>query len=287
MSIRREKMKSRVLPALKDGAKRLLILLVIFYILVTGGVLFFEEKLLYFPSRDLELTPDQLGLPCEDLRLTTEDGIGVHAWYMPVKDSRFTVLMCHGNGGNISHRLDRALLLQRNLGTDVLLFDYRGYGQSDGQPNEQGTYRDGRAAYRFLTGEKEIAPKRIILFGESLGAAVAVELATGVAAAALVLEAPFSSIPDMAHEVFPFLPVGPLIRNRYENEKKIASIRVPLLVLHGKRDRTVPFEQGKKVFEAAPEPKRFYPISGAGHNDTYITGGEDYWQVWKEFLEEF
>ena len=104
--------------------------------------------------------------------------------------------------------------------------------------------------------------------------------------AALVLEAPFSSVPDMAREVFPFLPVGRFLRNRYENEKKISSIRIPLLVLHGQRDRTVPFEQGRKVFEAAPEPKRFYGIAGAGHNDTYLIGGEDYWQVWREFLNE-
>ncbi len=246
--------------------------------------MFFEERLLYFPLRELEMTPDQLGLPCEEVRLTAEDGVGLHAWYLPVKNSRFTVLLCHGNGGNISHRLDRAILMQRYLGTDVLLFDYRGYGRSDGTPNEQGTYRDGRAAYQFLTGETEIAPQRIILFGESLGAAVAVELATQVPCSALVLEAPFTSIPDMAREVFPILPVGRFLRNRYENEKKMPSLRVPLLVLHGNRDRTVPFEQGRKVFEAAPEPKRFHAITGAGHNDTYIIGGEEYWRAWKEFL---
>jgi pimeloyl-ACP methyl ester carboxylesterase len=286
MLVRREKMKSRLIDTFVARAIRLLVLAVVVYISITGGVLYFEEKLLYFPSRELEVTPDQLGLRHEDLRLMAEDGVSLHAWYLPVKDARFAVLLCHGNGGNISHRLDRAMLMQRYLGTDVLLFDYRGYGQSDAAPDEQGIYRDSRAAYRFLTEEKEVPTERVILFGESLGAAVAVELATEVASAALVLEAPFSSIPDMAREVIPFFPLGRFIRNRYENEEKIPSIRVPLLVIHGERDRTVPFEQGRRVFEAAPEPKRFHAISGAGHNDTYIIGGEEYWQVWKEFLNE-
>jgi fermentation-respiration switch protein FrsA (DUF1100 family) len=175
--------------------------------------------------------------------------------------------------------------MQAKLRTDVLLFDYRGYGRSEGRPDEEGTYRDGRAAYNYLVRECGLAPDRIILFGESLGAAIAVQMATELQARALVLESPFTSIRDMARSVYPFLPVGSLLRTRYDNLAKIQQVTVPLLVLHGTHDRTVPFAQGKRLFEAAREPKRFFGIEGAGHNDTFYVGGEAYWEVWRRFLD--
>jgi hypothetical protein len=246
----------------------------------------FEKRLIYFPFRDLEVTPKELGLRYEEARLVAEDGVTLHGWFLPIEASRFTVLVCHGNAGNISHRLDRAMLMHAKLKTDVFLFDYRGYGLSEGAPDEEGTYRDARAAHRYLSTARGIPPGNLIIFGESLGAAVALQLALEVPARALVLEAPFTSVADMARSVLPFVPIGRLLRTRYDNLAKIGGLRMPLLILHGERDTTVPFAQGRRLFEAAPEPKRFFAIPGAGHNDTYFIGGDAYWQAWGAFLHE-
>jgi fermentation-respiration switch protein FrsA (DUF1100 family) len=167
----------------------------------------------------------------------------------------------------------------------VLLFDYRGYGRSEGSPDEEGTYRDARAAHRWLVEEKRVPRGRLVLFGESLGSAVALDLALSRPCRALVLESPFASVRAMARAVYPFLPLSALVRTRYENEAKAPRLRVPLLVLHGERDEIVPFAQGRRVFAAAPEPKRFYAIPGAGHNDTYLVGGDAYWDAVRDFLE--
>jgi len=264
-------------------------LLVFVAVLIVGLILvpvLLEKRLIYFPFRALEVTPKELGLRYEEARLVAGDGVALHGWFLPVEGSRFTVLVCHGNAGNISHRLDRAMLMHAKLKTDVFLFDYRGYGLSEGAPDEQGTYRDARAAHRYLSTARGVAPGNLIIFGESLGAAVALQLALEVPARALVLEAPFTSIADMAGSVLPFLPVGRLLRTRYDNLAKIGGLQMPLLVLHGDRDTTVPFAQGRRLFEAAPEPKQFFAIPGAGHNDTYFIGGDPYWQAWTVFLDE-
>jgi fermentation-respiration switch protein FrsA (DUF1100 family) len=259
---------------------RILVLLAV----VGALLLLFERRLIYFPMSTLEATPAALGLAHQELSLRAEDGVRIHGWFLPVKDSRGSAVFCHGNAGNISHRLDRALLLQSRLRLDVLLFDYRGYGKSEGSPDEPGTYRDARAAYRWLR-EHGQPPERIVIFGESLGSAIALDLALGSPARALVLESPFTSIRDMARAVYPFLPVWPLVRTRYDNLGKIGRLRMPLLVLHGDSDNVVPFAQGRRLFEAAPEPKRFYAIPGASHNDTYVAGGEPYWRAIAEFLD--
>jgi len=249
-------------------------------------MLLLERKLIYFPQREHDLVPRDLGLAFEDLALTAEDGVRIHAWYLPPPgEPRWTVLLAHGNGGNISHRLDRTLFLQSKVGAAVLLFDYRGYGRSEGSPDEEGTYRDARAAHRWLVEEKRVPRERLVLFGESLGSAVALDLALSRPCRALVLESPFASVPAMARAVYPFLPLSALVRTRYENEAKAPRLRVPLLVLHGERDEIVPFAQGRRVFAAAPEPKRFYAIPGAGHNDTYLVGGDAYWDAVRDFLE--
>lgn len=257
-------------------------------LLVLAGLqvapLLFEKKLIYFPFADHELTPSELGLPYDDVWLRAEDDVRLHGWFLPVPEAAFVVLLFHGNAGNISHRLDRTLLLHSKLQSSVFLFDYRGYGKSEGSPDEEGTYQDGRAAYRYLI-ERGFAPDRILLFGESLGAAVAVQIAREHEAAALILESPFTSIPDMARAVYPFLPLGQLVRTRYDSLGKIAEVRMPLLILHGTRDGTVPFEQGERLFQAASEPKRFHAIPGAGHNDTFLVGGEEYWEAWAGFLD--
>ena len=264
-------------------------LLVFFAVLLLGLLLvpvLLERRLIYFPYRTLEVTPKELGLRYEEARLVAEDGVTLHGWFLPVDGSRYTVLVCHGNAGNISHRLDRAILMQARLKTDVFLFDYRGYGLSQGSPDEPGTYRDARAAHTYLSTARGVTPGNLIIFGESLGAAVALQLALEVPARALVLEAPFTSIGDMARGMLPIPFPGLLLRTKYDNLAKIGGLHMPLLVLHGDRDTTVPFAQGRRLFDAAPSPKTFFAIPGADHNDTYVIGGDLYWQVWSTFLDE-
>lgn len=272
-------------PAVGRRAALRVVLRILVLLVIAGGLLLvFEKHLIYFPMRAHEVTPAGLGLAYEEVELRAEDGVRLHGWFLPVKGSRLTVLVCHGNAGNVSHRLDRALLMQSRLSVDTLLFDYRGYGSSEGSPDEQGTYRDARAAYRWLIARGQ-SPERLVLFGESLGSAVALQLALEVEARALVLESPFASVPEMARAVYPFLPIWPLVRTRYDNIAKVARLRMPLLVMHGERDEIVPFAQGRRVFDKAPEPKRFFAIPGASHNDTYVVGGEAYWRALREFLE--
>ena len=244
-----------------------------------------EDRFIYFPTRDLEGTPDGLGLEYEEALFASE-GHRLHGWFIP-GPLDITWLWTHGNGGNISHRLENLLMVHRRLGVSVFIFDYRGYGRSEGTPSEQATYRDAEAALEYLQGIPSAQDDRIVLYGRSLGAAVAVELALrrGDSIAGLILESGFSSIPAMARRAYPFLPVGPLLRTRYDSLSKMGRIRTPVLVMHSPEDEVVPFEEGQKLFRAAPEPKTFHAIAGGGHNETYIAGGEAYWQALDRFLE--
>jgi fermentation-respiration switch protein FrsA (DUF1100 family) len=252
-----------------------------------GAILFFEKRLIYYPYRDLDVTPKGLGLPHEELALVAEDGVKLHGWFLPAApaaDPRPAVLLCHGNAGNISYRLDRAQAMAARLGTDVLLFDYRGYGRSEGTPDEEGTYRDARAAYRWLRA-RGTPPERVVLMGESLGGAVALRLALEAEARALVLESSFTSVRDMARAHYAVLrPLHPFLRTRYDSLGAIGRLRMPVLVIHGDRDRVVPFEHGERLFAAAPAPKRFLRVPGAGHDDVFLVGGEPYWTAWRELL---
>ena len=262
------------------GALRLVVVLC----LLGGLLLLLETRFIYFPSRGYDATPSGLGLAYEDVWLTAEDGVRIHGWYLPVPRARWVTLVSHGNAGNISHRLDRALFLQARLRSSVFLYDYRGYGVSEGSPDEAGTYRDARAAYRYLVEEKRVKAGELVLFGESLGSAVSLELALARPAAALVLEAPFTSVRDIARTTV-FAPLAPFVRTRYESLARISRLRMPLLVVQGDRDEIVPPVQGRRLFDAAPEPKRYFAIPGAGHNDTYLVGGEAYWRTIAAFLE--
>jgi len=252
--------------------------------LMGGLLLIFEKRFIYFPTRAHEATPSALGLPHEDAWLVTEDGVRIHGWYLPVREARWVTLVSHGNAGNISHRLDRALLLQGRVRSSVFLYDYRGYGASEGSPDEPGTYRDARAAYRWLVEQKHVKADELVLFGESLGSAVALELALERPAAALVLEAPFTSVPDVARRTI-FAPLAPFVRTRYDSLARVPRLRMPLLVMQGDRDEVIPPALGRRLFDAAPEPKRYYAIPGAGHNDTYVVGGAAYWQALTDFLD--
>ncbi|MGH7796213.1 MAG: alpha/beta hydrolase [Candidatus Binatia bacterium] len=244
-----------------------------------------EEGMIFHPSPTVARTPRQVGLQFEDIFFTTRDGVRLNGWFIPHRQARSTLVWFHGNAGNISHRVDNIKLLHDKVKVNVFIFDYRGYGLSEGRASEAGTYLDGEAAVDLLRKKLGANGGKTILFGRSLGAAVAAEMATRFDSQGLILESPFISIAEMARIVLPFLPIGSLLQTRYDVVAKIKQITVPLLVLHGDRDEIVPFSHGKAVFDAAPEPKRFFAIAGASHNDTYIVGGDNYFQQLKEFID--
>ncbi|MHC4065545.1 MAG: alpha/beta hydrolase [Planctomycetota bacterium] len=250
--------------------RRVLIIAMLTYAGVCGLVYIFQARLLYHPSRDCHATPADLGLEFEDLTLTTADGLKIAAWYIPSPAPAGTILFCHGNAGNNSDRLVTIRIL-RSLGYDVLIFDYRGYGRSEGRPDEQGTYRDAQAAWNYLVETRGVPPKRVILLGRSLGGAVAVELAKRQEPAALVVEASFTSLADVARMHYPVLPVRLLCRFSYDSVEKVPSIACPKLFLHATEDELVPLQIGRRLYAAAADPKRFIETP-SGHN----TGGFTY-----------
>jgi len=244
-----------------------------------------EEKFIFYPVATIERTPRDVGLNFDDVFFTTPDGVRLNGWFVPYPGAKVTLHWSHGNAGNISHRVENIKLLHEKVKINVFIFDYRGYGRSEGRVSEEGTYIDSQAALKYLHSRKDVDPKRVVFFGRSLGAAVAAELAAREKCMALILETPFASIREMARVAFPLIPIGGLLRIRYDTVDKVKKIKVPLLVLHGDRDDIVPYEQGKKVFEAAPEPKEFYTIRSARHNDTYAVGGEPYFAIIKDFID--
>lgn len=241
-----------------------------------------QDRLVYFPTRELEATPRALGVDYEDVWLTTEDGVRLHGWFVATPAARATVLFFHGNGGNISHRLERIAIFRR-LGLNLLLFDYRGYGRSVGTPSEHGTYRDARAAWRYLTETRGLSPGDIILYGESLGGAVATHLAAEQTTRAVVVESSFSSMIDLGAEVYPWLPVRWISRYVYPSARNLARVHAPVLVIHSRDDEIIPFHHGQALFAAAHEPKEFLAIRG-GHNDGPLTSGAQYLRGFEGFL---
>jgi uncharacterized protein len=224
------------------------------------------HSLLYFPSRGLAATPAAAGLEYDDAAIETADGERLHGWWVPAHaPPAGHLLLCHGNGGNVGDRVT-AIALLNAAGFDVLAFDYRGYGRSSGRASEQGTYRDARAARAALLERPGVDPERVFYLGESLGAAVAIELAGEHPPAGLILQSPFTSIRDMARLHYPFIPRA-LVPDAYPSLRRIAALDVPLLVLHGDRDEIVPSLHGEALYEAATSPKRLEILAGVGHND--------------------
>jgi fermentation-respiration switch protein FrsA (DUF1100 family) len=256
---------------------------------VTSALLFFMwshliDRLIFQPTPGIDLRPERLGLEAEELFLTGEDGVRIHAFYLPAAGASRALLFLHGNAGNASHRLPNAAELVA-LGIHVLLLDYRGYGASEGQPGERGAYLDARAGLAHLVEKRGFPESRIVLFGRSLGGAVAVDLAQDRPLAGVVLESTFSSLADLARSFFG-APAAWLAGSRFNSRAKIARMRAPLLFFHGDRDEIVDFELGRQLFESAPEPKSFETIRGAGHNDTIEVGGQPYFQRIRRFLDE-
>ena len=248
-------------------------------VLVLASLL--QDRLLYFPVRLLEASPASYGLKSEELRLTASDGVRLHGWWIHGRGDT-AVLLFHGNAGNVSHRLDRAKLFAERLGVDLALVDYRGYGLSGGKPSEAGLYRDGLAIYDAAR-QRGFPPDRIVLLGESLGCAVAVEVALARPCAGVVLETPFLSVPELARKHYPFVPRF-LVRARYDTGSRIGDVAPPKLIVAAERDEIAPVSHARRLFELAKPPRELFVVPGAGHNDAYTTGGEEYLEVWRRFL---
>ena len=241
------------------------------------------ETQVFYPDRVLVAQPGDLGLEFRDIYFKAADGIRLHAWFLPAPGDGPTLLFCHGNAGNISHRLDNIAQLNR-LGLSVFAFDYRGYGLSEGKIGEQGFYADAEAA---LARVRELARGgSVIVFGRSLGGAAAVYLAANFPVNALVLESTFTNLADMAKTLLPLPGKQAWLAERFNSLGRIKSISAPLLFFHGDADDLVPHELGRRLFEAAPEPKQWKTVSGAGHNDVPTVGGSEYWSLWREFISQ-
>jgi len=248
-------------------------------------VYFRQSNYLYYPEKKISATPSLLQLQYEDVMLETDDGESIGAWYIPAgpdPKQGLTLLFCHGNAGNICHRLE-SILTFHQLGLHVLIFDYHGYGTSTGSPGEEETYLDAQAAWKYLVETRGVPQDHIIAFGRSLGGAVAAWMAARVNPRALVLESSFTSVPDMAQHAFPFLPARWLSRFQYNTLTRLPSIDCPVLVAHGARDRTVPYSHGQRLFEGANEPKLFIELKGA-HNDGGMDTQPEYREAFMAFI---
>jgi len=266
---------------------KIILVLALAYVALSAFVYFKQASLIYYPDlagRTIVSTPENIGLAFEDVQLTTHDKIKLHGWFIPHEEARGTVLFFHGNAGNISHRLDSIDIFHR-LQLNVMIIDYRGYGQSEGHTSEQGTYKDALAAWEFLTQTKEIDEQQIIIFGRSLGGAIAAWLASQISSAGLIIESSFSSVPAMGQRLYPFLPVTWLAHIRYDTQSYVAQTICPKLILHSKDDDIIPFAEGENIFNSAREPKLFYTLQG-NHNNGFIQSGENYVNAMDNFITD-
>ena len=239
-----------------------------------------ENKLVYHPAPFPSDLPREK-IPFEDVEFTSADGTRLHGWFADHPDPVGVALVCHGNSGNIVSRGDSLMILNRRHRLAVMIFDYRGFGKSEGKPDEAGVLADARAARAWLADRKRISEQEIILMGRSLGGAVAVDLASRDGARGLVLASTLTSMPAVAREKFPFLPASLLMRQRFNSLEKIRNYHGPLLQSHGDADKLIPIEQGRRLFSAAPGPKRFVTVRDAGHNDPQ---SEEYRHALDQFL---
>jgi len=261
---------------------RLIIIALLCYGIIVAYVYFFQGRMLYMPSADIILTPAQAGLTFEDVEFQAADGVRLHGWYIPAREARATLLFCHGNAGNISHRLESILIFHR-LGLNVFIFDYRGYGKSSGRPDEMGIALDAEAAWQWLAQDKGLDSAQLIIFGRSLGGAIAAELARTRPAAALILESSFTSYVAIGRAHYPWLPVRAIAQYRYATVEKVSSLRMPILIVHSAEDEIVPFSHSRELFAACTEPKYFLEISG-GHNDGFLVSEKEYVQGLERFI---
>lgn len=257
-------------------------LLVLGLVFLNAWMYLQQPRMIFFPFDSVSITPQSWGLEYEEVGLGTSDGLILHGWYIPARGSDKVLLFFHGNAGNISHRSDSIALFHR-LGLNVFIFDYRGYGRSEGAPSEAGLYRDARAAWTYLIQDRGFAGKDVILFGRSLGGAVATRLASEVQPGGLILESTFSSARDMAEVVLPVLSRLVFLRFGFNTAARIKKVHSPVLVLHSPDDEIIPYRQGEKVFAAANEPRFFFQMTG-DHNSGFLESQPAYGQALGSFV---
>ena len=263
-------------------AVRILVYFVIGGVFLIAYVKYMELRGIFFPSREIGTTPAAVELSFEDVYVKASDGEMLHGWFIPNSAAHFTLLFFHGNAGNIGHRIEKIAML-REIGLNVFIIDYRGYGKSTGNPSERGLYRDADAAYDYLVSERKIIPGKIILYGESIGSAVAVDLASRHPVGGVILEGGFSSGRDIAGRIYPFIPPF-LVSDIFNSSKKITKIQTPKLFLHSKQDEVVPFVLAKKLFDAAALPKTLVELQG-GHNTSFIDSSRTYLSAIFSFVQ--
>jgi len=246
---------------------KMILYLIAIIVLFLIFVRYLENTSIFFPERSLAETPENIGLPFEDVTIVTQDHVKLHGWLIKAPSAGSTLIFFHGNAGNIGNRLGKIDLFH-HMGLNVLIIDYRGYGSSEGHPTEQGIYDDATATYDYLLQRNDMQGQNIISYGASLGGAVAIDLAVQRNVSCVIVDSAFSSATDMAKLIFPFIPSF-LIKTKMDSLSKIKNISVPVLFIHSIEDRTVPFALGKKLYDAAPGQKEFIEIGG-GHNDRYI-----------------
>jgi fermentation-respiration switch protein FrsA (DUF1100 family) len=242
-----------------------------------------QSRVLYQPSRGYDSKPEDYRLEYEPVTLSTPDGQSLAAWFVPAEGAERTVLFCHGNAGNISHRLD-TLKMFHELGLNCLIVDYRGYGESSGKPTEKGTLIDILTGFQWLIEEKGTRPEQIILFGRSLGGSVAAMIAKDINPGGLVLESAFTSFDDVGSHYYPWLPVRLFSRFDYNTLEAVRQVTCPVLVIHSPDDEIIPFKFGQQIYDAAPEPKQFAELKGT-HNEGIYDNGSLYKQIWQDWLD--
>jgi fermentation-respiration switch protein FrsA (DUF1100 family) len=256
------------------------------YLLLALMLYLFQGRMVFLsnlPDRALGASPSDIGLDYEDVSLTTSDNERLHGWYIPAADSRGVLLFFHGNAGNISHRLD-SIKIFHELGLDVLIIDYRGYGQSTGKTTEQGTYLDAQAAWDYLTNSRRVPAGRIIVFGRSLGGAIGAWLGAQNTPAAVIIESSFSSGVDMARRIYPFLPVRLITRLQYPVVDYAAQLDCPVLVVHSRHDEIIPFTMGQAIYAAVKQKKKFLELRG-DHNNGFLISQREYVAGFKDFTQ--
>jgi len=251
------------------------------YLLLVVMMYFLQSQMIYYPQKSITYIPEDVGLSFEDVTFITEDDVNLHGWFIP-NDSNTTVLYFHGNAGNISGRLQTIQLLH-NFGLNVFIFDYRGYGKSEGRPSEQGTYKDAQAAWNYLVRVREIENDNIVVMGRSLGGAVTSWLAVQKKPVATILESTFTSAADLGADLYPWLPVRSIIKYDYNTLENIKQIEHPIFMAHSKEDEIIPYQHGKTLFEASNEPKTFVELRGS-HGSGFWETGEKYRTALQGFL---
>lgn len=259
---------------------------ILIYTLIGIGVIYAYIKYMeihgiFYPTKTVELTPQALDIAFEDIYIKAEGNILINSWFIPYNNAKYTLIFFHGNAGNIGHRLDKISLL-REIGLNIFIIDYRGYGRSRGIPCEKGLYSDATSAYEYLTNARKIPPSQIILYGESLGSAAAINLAAKSAVKAIILEGAFSCGKEMAHQIFPFLPEI-FFADTFNSLKNIPGVKAAKLFLHSKDDAIVPFRLAKKLFDYAPNPKFFIELKGS-HNNGFLSSKDTYISAIKSFI---